>query len=121
MTGQMVKLPEDEDTPEKRVDKIFRLMDLDKNSECMSPFIFTQCHLTSSRKDQNRIPPSYKHFHYTMGLCDENCRLVFLIMLENRGDLVSYPVAIGKCYFVAALGRIHFHQCICMQMLNPSA
>ncbi|WFD42166.1 Calcium-binding protein NCS-1 [Malassezia psittaci] len=33
MTGQMVKLPEDEDTPEKRVDKIFRLMDRDRNSE----------------------------------------------------------------------------------------
>lgn len=33
MTGQMVKLPEDEDTPEKRVDKIFRVMDVDKNSE----------------------------------------------------------------------------------------
>jgi len=27
MTGQMVKLPPDEDTPEKRVDKIFRMMD----------------------------------------------------------------------------------------------
>ncbi|WFD21495.1 Calcium-binding protein NCS-1 [Malassezia equina] len=33
MTGQMVKLPEDEDTPEKRVDKIFKLMDRDKNAE----------------------------------------------------------------------------------------
>ncbi|ORX38287.1 hypothetical protein BD324DRAFT_620271 [Kockovaella imperatae] len=32
MTGQMVRLPEDEDTPEKRVDKIFRTMDLDKNA-----------------------------------------------------------------------------------------
>ena len=29
----MVKLPEDEDTPEKRVDKIFRMMDRDKNAQ----------------------------------------------------------------------------------------
>ncbi|KAG8716300.1 Neuronal calcium sensor 1 [Ceratobasidium sp. 423] len=32
MTGQMVKLPADEDTPEKRVDKIFRNMDRDKDA-----------------------------------------------------------------------------------------
>ncbi|ADV23457.1 calcium-binding protein NCS-1 [Cryptococcus gattii Ru294] len=31
MTGQMVQLPEDEDTPEKRVDKIFRNMDMNKD------------------------------------------------------------------------------------------
>lgn len=33
MTGQMVKLPEDEDTPAKRVDKLFAMMDKDKNAQ----------------------------------------------------------------------------------------
>lgn len=33
MTGQMVKLPVDEDTPEKRVDKIFGTMDRDKDAK----------------------------------------------------------------------------------------
>jgi Ca2+-binding EF-hand superfamily protein len=33
MTGQMVKLPPDEDTPEKRVDKIFKNMDRDKDAK----------------------------------------------------------------------------------------
>ncbi|ODO11052.1 calcium-binding protein NCS-1 [Cryptococcus amylolentus CBS 6273] len=33
MTGQMVQLPEDEDTPEKRVDKIFRNMDVNKDHQ----------------------------------------------------------------------------------------
>lgn len=32
MSGTIVKLPEDENTPEKRVSKIFAAMDKDKNS-----------------------------------------------------------------------------------------
>ena len=33
MTGEMVKLPSDEDTPEKRVEKIFKNMDVDKDAK----------------------------------------------------------------------------------------
>jgi Ca2+-binding EF-hand superfamily protein len=33
MTGQMLKLPENEETPEKRVEKIFRSMNKDKDSK----------------------------------------------------------------------------------------
>lgn len=33
MVGTMVKLPDDESTPEMRVDKIFKLMDKDRNGE----------------------------------------------------------------------------------------
>lgn len=33
MTGDMVKLPSDEDTAEKRVNKIFALMDLNKDHQ----------------------------------------------------------------------------------------
>ncbi|KAH9965735.1 EF-hand [Russula dissimulans] len=42
MTGQMLKLPENEETPEKRVDKIFKNMNKDKNSR-ISYSEFVEC------------------------------------------------------------------------------
>ncbi|KAI8148382.1 calcium-binding protein NCS-1 [Fennellomyces sp. T-0311] len=46
MVGSMVKLPEDEDTPEKRVQKIFDLMDLDRDG-CLTMAEFKE----GSKKD----------------------------------------------------------------------
>ena len=44
MVGSMVKLPEDEDTPEKRVKKIFRMMDKDENGSLdMAEFKVSTC------------------------------------------------------------------------------
>lgn len=88
MTGQMVKLPEDEDTPEKRVDKIFRLMDLDKNSECASHML-TQCRLKSLRRALSRTPRSCRRSPCTMDWCDEyvECRFARPCIIFRRNRL----------------------------------
>lgn len=72
MTGEMVKLPPDEDTAEKRVNKIFALMDLNKDHQRASSFSFSphslpllillypQSPSRSSRKARRRTRPSFK-------------------------------------------------------------
>jgi hypothetical protein len=74
--GSMVKLPEDEDTPEKRVKKIFRMMDKDENGSLdMEEFKVclvqtydregTQTH-TYHRRAASGTRRSCPHYHCTM-------------------------------------------------------
>ncbi len=76
MVGSMVKLPEDEDTPEKRVKKIFRMMDKDENGSldmaefkvrlwvAEEDFIFAD---NSCRRAASETRRSCQHFRSTMG------------------------------------------------------
>jgi Ca2+-binding EF-hand superfamily protein len=77
--GSMVKLPEDEDTPEKRVKKIFRMMDKDENGSLdMEEFKVclvqtydregTQTH-TYHRRAASGTRRSCPHYHCTMAWC----------------------------------------------------
>ncbi|KNZ46519.1 calcium-binding protein NCS-1 [Puccinia sorghi] len=87
MTGQMVKLPPDEDTPEKRVDKIFRMMDHNKDHkltyipthlslECK--LSQTEFNLMNSKKAANKIQLSSRLYHYMMAWCDDVLGFQFL-------------------------------------------
>ena len=54
MVGSMVKLPEDEDTPEKRVKKIFKMMDKDENGSLdMAEFKVGIAYINSPRMEAN--------------------------------------------------------------------
>jgi Ca2+-binding EF-hand superfamily protein len=89
MVGSMVKLPEDEDTPEKRVRKIFRMMDKDENgsldinefrvsllSEIMGMFRSGEkmdadvLFFSTYRKEANETKPSSRHYRSMMDWYD---------------------------------------------------
>lgn len=56
MTGAMVKLPEDEDTPEKRVNKIFDTMDFNKDKQ-----LTYEEFAEGSKKDPSIVQVSQMH------------------------------------------------------------
>lgn len=77
MVGSMVKLPEDEDTPEKRVKKIFKMMDKDENGsldmaefkvrmETPAPFMLGLCTNRACRRVASVTRPSSQPCRYTM-------------------------------------------------------
>ena len=79
----MVKLPEDEDTPEKRVKKIFRMMDKDENGSLdMAEFKVSGTFLRTDaalwlitcfrhRRVVNAMKLLFRHFRCTMAWCDD--------------------------------------------------
>lgn len=74
MAGSMVKLPIDEDTAEKRVEKVFRLMDLVCRVSPTKAYLIDKLIRTvmegyrwkNSSWDQNKIRCYYKHLQYMM-------------------------------------------------------
>lgn len=77
----MVKLPEDEDTPEKRVKKIFRMMDKDENGEHLP--VCTFCFLTDSTKARSIWQSSKREASATRPL-SARCRCMMVSYEQEK-------------------------------------
>lgn len=101
MVGSMVKLPEDEDTPEKRVKKIFRMMDKDENGSLDMAEFKVALHIALSerresadkvyRRVASETKPSYRPSRCTMAWYDRSgmCATALKWMIPKKLRIVD--------------------------------
>jgi Ca2+-binding EF-hand superfamily protein len=110
--GSMVKLPEDEDTPEKRVKKIFRMMDKDENGS-LDMEEFKVRSMKPERRDDQETDNHHRraasgtrrscpHYHCTMAWCK---RLSYERVSRRAAAANESHEATAFCYGNYSQGR----------------